>query len=175
MKANMKIKWLDNLVSEIHHYCDELINVDQCLKFIVNIEYKSYGVRLEKNYNDDSGIVKYIKSKGRERSELVFGYLDKARLISSRIESLMIRGKFYGFDELERLNASIGSLLGIAIGIQEYAVILSHDTMYLANKDIQESLTTVVSICPNKIQEPREKAETNCLDMVEKYYDKLIG
>ncbi|WP_440682446.1 hypothetical protein [Cysteiniphilum halobium] len=174
MKANVKIKFLDDLTSELICYCGELININDYLKFIVDIEYKSYEVKLQDTYNDESGIVKYIKCKGRERAKLIFGYLDKARLVSSRIESLMIRGQFYRFNQFEELNSAIDELLLISKHIEGIAFVLSNSSFYLPNADIQESLSNVVKIEPDKINECLRNKEQNSLKYIGRYYNQLI-
>lgn len=176
LKVNLKIKFLDGLTGEIFYYNSEIRNCIDVLKFfIVDIEYKSYDVQQEKTYSDESGIVKYIKAHGVERSKLIFNYLDKARLVSSRIEALMIKGQFYGFDEFENLSESIKGLFEVGKGIESYAFILGNDSMYLANEDIQKSLAKIVNICPSEIKVAKDKAETNCLDIIKTYYAKVIG
>ena len=151
-KANLKIRFLDELTESIHEFILQSDPSIQMLQF-VRIGMESYTLGSESDEITREGVIEYINKRGKEDSQRLFEHLSKCNNSISRINSLSAKGQIFNLINYTKCTEACKNLTALYNQIQAIASIINGESTNWENELANNVLQKLMVFDHKKIYE----------------------
>ncbi len=175
-RAEKHIQFMDGLTDTVHEYIQAMEAPIEVLKYIeIAIEAHSDVASLKHEDAKNAGVISYIVKDGKADQTQLNEYLDKVRPITSRMESLAVKGQVMGFKNYRQCYNACKMLTWSHGQIEAVAMIIGNAHLNWANETVQQALDDIMTVKSHSIRENLEKHNGIFLEFVKQNYQSLLA
>lgn len=170
-----KLQFVDDLNDAVNEYILAMnIPIEFVSNFEIGIKYYTEAEVSRGDTNENAGFIKYIEKNGKEQGKWLFETLEKARPLSSRIHSLIIKGQILNFNDYNKTFQHCKMLMWSHDLISGFAMLLSSTSLNWENDLVQANLNSYREIRSSEISENLATHQIKVLKFCQRIYKEQL-
>ena len=170
-KAQRQIDFMDEITDSVHEFIDSMAAPTEMAKYIkIGIESYAGTPNLDTEI-ENPGAVAYIQRQGKEDSKRLNEYLKPCSPSLTKIRSLSAKGQVLGLKNYKDCHNACSMLTWQHDRIQAICYLIGSDSLNWRNPKVQESLSKVIQLDPEKIKKEIEEQNLRFLTFVKENYE----